>query len=58
MPLPSWAIIGAVIYQRPRDHESRILRSTGAVIVYVHREEVQVSQNNVVFLYRLGSVGE
>jgi hypothetical protein len=49
MPLPSWAVLGAVIYPRPRDSNVGILRESGAVIVYALREEAQLSQNNVVF---------
>ena len=49
MPPPSWAVLGAAIYPRPRDPDSRILRESVAVIVYVFREEVQINQNNVVF---------
>jgi hypothetical protein len=49
MPLPDWAILGAVIYPRSRDPDVRVLRESGAVIVYVLREEAQLSMNNVVF---------
>jgi len=49
MPLPSWAVLGAVIYPRPRDSNVGVLRESGAVIVFTLREEAQLSQNNVVF---------
>jgi len=49
MPLPDWAILGSVIYPRPRDSYIRIIRESGAIIVYALREEVQLNQNHVVF---------
>lgn len=49
MPLPNWAILGAVIYPRPRDQGIGILRESGAIIVYLLREEAQLNQNHVVF---------
>jgi hypothetical protein len=49
MPLPCWAILGAVIYPRPREPNVRVLIGSSAIIVYAVREEVQLNSNNVVF---------
>lgn len=50
MPLPEWAVLGAVTYYRPHDQNVRILRASGAIIVSVLQEEVLlINLNQVVF---------